>query len=151
MNSKASFGCSAPFGITNASHSAKVTSGNLLGSLAGNGAAPHSNCGLYLLMKLYIQTPCNSIATCPARNGSEGEAKLPKVAPNRRRLSMPHLSVVLRNHSKVSSTSGLVAVIFRSPSQRFPPNQLTHMGIHQPGCVGKWPTCTSENFFACFS
>src|SRR5437660_102693 len=81
---------------------AMVTSGIFLGSLAGNGAAPHSNCGLYLLMKLYIQTPCNSIATCPARNGSEGEAKFPKVAPNRRRLLMPYLSVVLRNHSKVS-------------------------------------------------
>src|SRR5260221_9544204 len=129
MNSKASFGCGAPLGMINTSHSAKVT-GNLSGCLAGNGASPHSNCGLYLLMKLYIQTPCNSIATCPARNGSEGEAKLPKVAPNRRRLSMPYLSVVLRNHSKVSSNSGLFAVIFRSPSQRFPPNQLTHMGIH---------------------
>src|SRR5258708_10934289 len=99
MNSKASFGCGAPLGMTNASHSANVTSGNFLGSLAGNGAAPHSNCGLYLLMKLYIQTPCNSIATCPARNGSVGDAKFPKVSPNPRRLSMPDLSVVLRHNS----------------------------------------------------
>src|ERR1043166_5734432 len=102
-------------------------------------------------MKLYIHTPCNCIATCPARKGSCGEAKFPKVAPKLRRLSMPYFSEYLRNQSKVSIASGLLAVIFRSPSHNFPPNQYTHIGIHQPGCDGKWPTCTRENFLACLS
>src|ERR1039458_2468378 len=122
--------------MASTSASTMVTRGCARGSFAGNGAAPHSICGEYLSTKLYIHTPCSVMPIWSEKNGFCGDWKLPKDAPKPRRLSTPYFSDCSRNHWNVWINSGLLAVICRSPSQSFPPNQNTHIGIHQPGCCG---------------